>query len=245
LFDTHNFEGTFLLKPSGHGGASLARADQKAPGGGRYVSVDLPAVLDRKHFAFSGLVRDDQTRQGIFWHDGGKTRIIARQGIATGMDRIGGRFQSFSPPDLAAGGFVFRTEVTPNARDALCIALDTRRGLLLTTLDPTDEGGTFRTLDRPAWAGSKVVFTGSLSGVPSLRGLFALTPNGIPASDAPALPVVTLLREGRPGPEGGAIIDIRPPFGNTQGRVASVVRLEGAPAEQIVVRLDTATPPSP
>jgi hypothetical protein len=113
-----------------------------------------------KHYAFSGLARDDATRQAIFWRDGRKTRIVARQELETGS-RIRGRFQLFSPPD------------------------------------------------------------------------------------APARPVVTLLREGRPGPEGGAISDVRPPAGSAQAAVASLVRVEGGPAEQLVVYVDLAAPPSP
>jgi hypothetical protein len=242
LSDAKAFEGTFLKK--GRGGKTLARVYKHAPGGGKYVSVDLPAVVDAKHYAFSGLVRDDTTRQAIFWRNGRKTRIVARQELETGV-RLGGRFQLFSPPELAAGGFLFRAEVSPNGRDELFLALDTRRGLLLAAGDPTDDAETFHTLDRPVWAGEQVVFSGSLAGVPALRGLFALTPDGLPASDAPARPVVTLLREGRAGPEGGTISDVRPPVGNAQGNLASIVRVEGGPANQVVVRIDLSTPASP
>jgi hypothetical protein len=244
IFDSSAFEGTFLVRKGG-GGASLARVNMKAPGGGEYVSVDLPAVLDRKHYAFSALVRDDSTRQAVFWHDGGKTRIVARQGLET-LVRIGGRFQAFSPPDLGAGGFVFKADVG-NARNGIFLALGTRRGLLLATGDPSEDQATlFRTLERPVWAGSTVAFTGSLQGIPSLRGLFTLTTDGsLPPPDAPPRPVTTLLREGTPAPEGGTILDVRPPAANAQGRVASVMRVEGGPAEQLVVRVDTATPPSP
>ncbi|HWP67508.1 MAG TPA: choice-of-anchor tandem repeat NxxGxxAF-containing protein [Candidatus Limnocylindria bacterium] len=237
------FEGTFLARPRG-GGSSLVRVNKRAPGGGRYVSVDLPSVLDREHYAYTALVRDDATRQALFWRDGRKKRIVARQGLETGV-RLGGRFQAFAPPSLAAGGLVFRAEVSPNGRAQLFIAVDTRRGLLVAAGDPADEGGTFRTFDRPVWAGDSIVFTGALAGLPSLRGLFTLTPDGVPMPDAPPRPVTTLLREGRPAPEGGAIVDVRPPVGNVRGDVASIVRVEGGPAEQLVVRLELDAPTSP
>jgi hypothetical protein len=245
LSDAKAFEGTFLKK-GGHGGGgkTLARVYKHAPGGGKYVSVDLPSVVDAKHYAFSGLVRDDTTRQAIFWRNGRKTRIVARQELETGV-RLGGRFQVFSPPDLAAGGFLFRAEVSPNARDEIFLAVDTRRGLLLAAGDPTDDAETFHSLDRPVWAGDQVAFSGSLAGVPALRGLFALAPDGLPASDAPPRPVVTLLREGRTGPEGGAISDVRPPVGNARGALASIVSVERGPANQVVVHFDLSAPASP
>jgi hypothetical protein len=243
LFDTKAFEGIFLTSRGG-GGKSLARTNKHAPGGGKYVSVDVPTVIDSKHYAFSGLVRDDATRQGLFWRDGGKPRIVARQGLESGT-RLGGRFQVFAPPDLGAEGLVFRAEVSPLGQDGLFLALDTRRGLLLATGDPSDGPESFRTFDRPVWSGPTVVFSGSLAGVPSLRGLFQVTPDGLPAPDAPPRPAVTLLREGRDAPGGGKIADVRPPAGNAQGALATIASVEGGPAQQVVVRIRPDTPSSP
>jgi hypothetical protein len=244
LFGTNSFEGIFLKRKGSGGGKSLARTNKRAPGGGEYVAVEVPTVLDAKHYAFSGLVRDDATRQAIFWRDGGKTRIVTRQGLET-TTRLGGRFQSFSAPDLGSGGLVFRSEVSPVGQHGLFLAVDTRRGLLLAGGDPSDGPEAFRTFDRPVWAGASVAFSGSLAGVPSLRGLFVVTPDGLPAPEAGPRPAVTLLREGRPAPGGGTIVDVRPPVGNAQGLVASVVRIESGPAQQIVARVDVTEPPSP
>jgi hypothetical protein len=235
LFDSNAIEGIFLRKGRS-GGKALARTNARAPGGGRYVSIDTPTVMDAKHHAFSALVRDESTRQGIFWRDGKRTRIVARQTLETGS-RIGGRFQAFSPPSLAAGGLLFRADVSPGGRDALFLGVETRRGLLLAAGDPDDAAGTFRTFDRPVWTGSYVAFSGSLAGVPPLRGLFRLLPDGLPAPDAPPRPVLTVLREGWAAPNGGAVADVRPPVGNALGTIASIVRVEGGPAQQIVVRV--------
>lgn len=239
LFGTNAFEGIFLKR---NGGAkSLARANARAPGGGRYVSVDVPSVVDARHFAFTGLVRDDATRQALFWRDGGQSRIVARQGLETGS-RIGGRFQIFSPPDLSGGGLAFRAQLSPVGLDGLFLALGTRRGLLVGGGDVSDRADVFRAFDRPAWAGGSIAFSASLIGIPSLRGLFSLTPDGLPAPDAPQRPVTTLLRDGDDAPGGGRIVDVRPPVGNGGGTVASVVRVEGGPAEQVVVRIPASGP---
>jgi hypothetical protein len=243
LYDTRAFEGLFLRK-RGAGGRSLARTNAKAPGGGRYVSLDVPSALDGKHYAFSGLVRDDATRQAIFWRDGGRTRIVARQALETGT-RLGGRFAAFSRPDLGPDGLLFRADVSPGDRDGLFLAVDTRRGLLLGSGDPDDGADTFRAFDRPEWSGSHVVFSASLAGVPSLRGLYRLDPDGLPAPDAPPRPVETLLREGRPAPGGGTIVDVRPPAVNAAGALLTIVRVEGGPVQEILARIRLDDPVSP
>jgi hypothetical protein len=183
-----------------------------------------------------GLVRDDATRQALFWRDGGKPKIVARQGLETGT-RIGGRFQVFSPADLASGGLAFRAQLSPVGLDGLFLALGTRRGLLVGAGDVSDRADVFRAFDRPAWAGGSIAFSASLGGIPSLRGLFSLTPDGLPAPDAPQRPVTTLLGDGDDAPGGGRVVDVRPPAGNTAGTVVSVVRVEGGPAEYVVVRI--------
>jgi hypothetical protein len=244
LFDTNAFEGIFLKRKTRDAGKSLARTNGRAPGGGRYVSIDLPSVLDPKHYAFSGLVRDDATRQGIFWRDGGKTRIVTRQGLDTGT-RLRGRFQAFSAPELALGGLVFRADVSPADRDGIFLALDTRRGLLLASGDSDGSGENMRTLDRPVWVGNSVVFSGSLSGVPSLRGLFRVTPDGLPALEDPPLPVQTLAREGWEAPEGGTLVDVRPPASDGVDSLVAIARVENGPAYQVVLRLRLDAPASP
>lgn len=243
LFDSRAFEGIFLRRGRSDG-RSLARVNKRAPGGGKYVSIDAPTILDTKHYAFSALVRDDATRQALYWRDGRQTRIVARQGLETGS-RLGGRFQVFSSPDLSTGGLVFRADVSPVGQDGLFLALDTRRGLLLASGDPTDGAEAIRSIDRPVWAGASVVFSGALVGVPSLRGLFRVTPGDLPGPEDPPHAVTTLLREGWSAPGGGTVVDVRSPAANPRGTLATIVRVEGGPSQQVVVKIDADSSTSP
>src|SRR5437870_3032589 len=212
---------------------AVARADERAPGGGRYASFGTPAHLGGRRAAFVARLTGTASNLGLFLKSGRRTRALARGGEATGT-RLPGTFQSFD--SLAAGpaGVAFRAVVDPRGRQGLFLINGRARDVLVAAGDAAPEGGRFTGFDAPAFAADRVIFHAAVSGGSHSEGIFRIAAAaGIPSASPPT--VETLAWLGGAAPGGRAFVALGAPTGNATGTVALTADLSGAPTPRAIL----------
>ena len=229
---THTSGPTGLFVRLGHRRMLVARADQHAPGGGHYTSFGTPAYLGGTRAAFVAGLGGTSGDVGIFLRSGGRTRLLARAGEATGT-RVAGKFNSFDSPAAGPPGVAFRALVDQRGRQGLFLVNRRARGVLVATGDAAPDGGRFSGFDATAFAGSRLVFHAAVAGGPRSEGIFRVA--GVP--QAPPVSVDALASVGGPAPDGGTFVAVGDPAGNSGGAVALTADLFGASTARAIVIL--------
>ncbi len=215
----------------------VVRARKPAPGGGAFDSFGTPAVLGGRRMAFVAQVGGESGRRAkLFLLQGAKAKPLAAQGSGA-PGRLGGRFESFDPPDANAKLVAFRATVDQAGREGVFLASRRAVGLLVGTNDAVP-GGAFRAFLSPSLGGSSAVFLGRLIGVPTSPGLYRVGADRVPAADAPAPPVETVGLPGGPSPLGGTIAEFGSFDLNRSDQLAVVVDLVGASARSALLLVD-------
>ncbi|TMB42406.1 MAG: hypothetical protein E6J55_15955 [Deltaproteobacteria bacterium] len=209
---------------------AVARADEHAPGGGRYSSFGTPAHLGGRRAAFVARLTGTASNLGVFLKSGRRTRALARAGEATAT-RLAGNFQSFDSPAAGPAGVAFRAVVDQRARQGLFVVSGRARDVLVASGDAAPDGGRFTNFDAPVFAANRVVFHAAVSGGAHTEGIFRVA--GAP--QAPPSPVEALAWLGGPAPGGGSFLAFGGPAGNAAGTVALTADLQGGPAARAVL----------
>ena len=224
-------------KVLGLGPQPIVRAERPAPGGGSFDSFGTPAVLGGRRMAFVAQVGGTSSqREKLFLLNGGRVQPLAAQGSGA-PGRLGGRFDSFDPPEANAKLVAFRATMDQAGREGVFLASRRAVGLLVGTNDPAP-GGTFRAFVSPSLGGSSAVFLGRLIGVPTPPGLYRVQADNVPAADAPPPAVETVGLPGGASPLGGTIAEFGAFDLNRSDQLAVVVDLVGASARSALLLVD-------
>lgn len=222
-----------LFRGRGRRTRALERAGRKAPGGGRYVSFGMPALVTPRRYAFVAEVLDGTQEAVLVARRGRKRIVVAREGLDTGT-RIAGRYEAFENPDATPDAIVFRASVSPGTNEGVFLSDWRRSGLLVATGDAA-AGDVLRGFGRPVLTTKGVVFRAGVAG-----GRTVLLRSGVtepPALDAAAVPLETLLATGDPSPLGGRIAALGTVRAAFDGAVVVDAQLEGASARFAVLRV--------
>jgi hypothetical protein len=230
---THTSTGLFLWS-----GATrpVARGNQRAPGGGRYVGFGTPSVGDAGQVAFVATLTDTVGTSGLALRSGGSTRFLARAGDTTDT-RAGGRFQSFDACDVGGAGVAFRAAVSSAVRQGVFLAHGTERGAMALVGDAAPGGGTFAGLGVPVLAGSGLAFQAQVGDPSAASGLYRVSAATVPGAQDPPLAVEPLLVPGGTLPGGGTVLDVGTPVGNEAGVVAATVSVAGGATPTALVAI--------
>jgi hypothetical protein len=216
----------------------VVRAQGRAEGGGRFESFGTPAFLRGSRLTFVAQVgTDDGSRQKLFLTRGGRPRPVAAEGSGA-PGRLGGRFDTFDPPDANDSLVAFRAGLDQAGREGLFLADGRALGLLVGTGDPAPGGGTFRSFSAPALGRTGAVFLGRLTGSPSPAGLYRVGAETVPEADAvaPAIDVVGVA--GGASPVGGTIAEFGAFDANRSDGIAVVADLVGASARSVLLLIE-------
>ena len=215
----------------------MARAGRAAPGGGEFDTFGTPTVLHGRTMAFVGQVGSgDSRRAKLFLYRGGSARALAAEGGGA-PGRLGGRFESFEPPDSNGKLVAFRAALDQAGREGIFLASPRSSGVLVGTGDAAP-GGTFRAFAASSLGGSSVVFLGRLVGAPASPGLYRVRADAVPAADAVAPPVDVVGAHGGASPLGGTMAEFGAFDLNRSDQLAVVVDLVGASARSALFLVD-------
>jgi hypothetical protein len=215
----------------------MARAGRSAPGGGEFDTFGTPAVLHGRTMAFVGQVGSgDSRRAKMFLYRGGNARALAAEGGGA-PGRLGGRFETFEPPDANGKLIAFRATLDQAGREGVFLASPRSVGVLVGTGDAAPDG-TFRACVSPSLGGSVVVFLGRLVGAPASPGLFRVRADAVPAADATAPQVDVVGAPAGASPLGGTLGEFGSFDLNRSDQLAVVVDLVGASARSALFLVD-------
>ena len=225
--------GAGLVVQAGGRLTAVARAGERAPGGGRYVRFGTPAVVRGRQVAFVATVGGGGA--ALVLDAGTRGRVLAAVGRET-RTRLGGRFTSFDPPTAGSAGVAFRATLdqADGRADGQGIFLASGRRLiaLVGTGDARAGAGAWGRFGTPTFAGRGVVFP---AGGPRGTGLYRIPlghgalPGAVPSR------VEQLVGAGEPTPIGGTFVAIGSPSGSRSRAVAFAADLAGARASSAVL----------
>jgi hypothetical protein len=210
---------------------AVARAGERAPGGGTYAVFGTPVMAPGGAVGFVARLDGTSAGEGLFLRRGRHTTVAARTGEDAGL-RIPGRLAEFGQPDLGTPGLVWQARLQ-TGREVLVLRRGRRQDTLTVTGDAAPGGGTLTHLGAPTFAGRSVVFVAALAGQRASGGVFRLPLGpGSPGGGAEALALV-----GQPTTAGGTFLAFGPPSGNVRGTAAATVRMSGGSATTAIVTL--------
>jgi hypothetical protein len=187
--------------------------------------------------AFIGQIGSgDSRRAKLFLYRGARARALAAEGSGA-PGRLGGRFETFDPPDANGKLIAFRATLDQAGREGVFLASPRKLGVLVGTGDPAP-GGTFRAFVSPSLGGSTAVFLGRLVGAPASHGLYRVRADAVPAADAVAPPVDVIGVPGGASPLGGTMGEFGSFDLNRSDQLAVVVDLVGASARSALLLVD-------
>jgi len=152
-----------------------------APAGGSFAGFGPPAINNRRHVAFAGVVEGRAVPGGVFVADGAAIRMVAGAGSDT---PVGGIFMKFSERVvLNDAGAVAFTAVLKNAdaEQAIFVIADDRPRKIAALGEAAAGGGTFAHFSLwPALArDGSVGFAAAVDGSAVQVGAFLAAPGGI------------------------------------------------------------------
>lgn len=228
--------GVFLTK--GRKPRAVARARQKAPGGGLFDTFGTPAIERGNRVAFVAQIDRDDTRvPALFQKRGAGMRRVAMRGERA-PGRLVDRFDDFDPPDASSTATICRATLLETGREGIWMLRRNAFGLLVGSGDPLPDGTTLRSFGRPHATDGAVVFTARLNGSSASPGLYRVAATEVPGPTSPPPAVEWLLGPGAPSPLGGTIAGISAVDTTRSGRIVVVADLTGASARSAVLLLE-------
>lgn len=209
---------------------AVARAGERAPGGGTYAALGTPVMAPGGAVGFLARLDGTSAGEGLFLRRGRRTTVAARIGEDAGL-RIPGRLAELGQPDLGTPGLVWQARLQ-TGRDVLVLRRGRRKNALAVAGDAAPGGGTFTRLGAPTFAGQSVVFVAGLAGQQASAGVFRLRVGSGSARDAEVLALV-----GQATTVGGTFLAFGPPSGNVRGTAASTAQMSSGPATTAIVTL--------
>ncbi len=216
--------GVFLR--TGGGLRSMARAGQRAPGGGQYVAFGTPAVPGGGRVAFVGQVRGARADTALFLLGRGAPRALAAAGRGT-RTRIAGTFASFDPPAASGRSVAFHARLTQPGVEGVFIASGRTLTAVAGTGDESPDNGHFRSFGVPTFAGAAIVFPAVVSGG---SGFYRVVVRDALAAPDSLPEIVPVMLVGQASPLGGSFLALGAPSGNARGALAFTADLVGAGA---------------
>lgn len=216
--------GVFLR--TGGGLRSMARAGQRAPGGGQYVAFGTPAVPGGGRVAFVGQVRGARADTALFLLGPGAPRTLAAAGRGT-RTRIAGTFASFDPPAASGRSVAFHARLAQPGVEGVFIASGRTLTAVAGTGDESPDNGHFRSFGVPTFAGAAIVFPAVVSGG---SGFYRVVVRDALAAPDSLPEIVPVMLVGQASPLGGSFLALGAPSGNARGALAFTADLVGAGA---------------
>ena len=221
---------TGIVVLGGDGLRIVARAGQRAPGGGAYREFGTPAAGGGCQVVFVARTGEGET-PSLYRAGGGASRRVAAGEDET-RTHLGGIFRGFDTP-AASGNRVAFHATLDQGREGVFFA----RGRCLMAMAGTGEGepggGKWKSFGAPAFAGPDVVFRASVLGGSAPGGVYRAMPSGSCTQVPP--PVATLIAVGMPATPAGPFLGFGTPSGNRHGAVAVSADLTGGGATDAVV----------
>jgi len=209
----------------------VARAGQRAPGGGSYRDFGTPAVGGGCQAVFVAQAGGSDTPSLFGAGAGGSRRIAA--GNDDTLTRLGGVFRGFTTPAAAGKGVAFLASLD-QGREGIFFERGGCRMAMAGSGESEPGGGRFRTFGAPTFAGGDVVFRATVLGGSAPGGIYRATPSGSCTQVPPAR--ATIVAVGMPATAGSTFLAFGAPSGNRHGAVAFTADLTGGgPTDAVVL----------